>query len=520
MQIVIPMSGRGARFQRAGYRDIKPLIEVDGRPMVEHVVGMFPGESDFVFICAGDHLEATPLRATLESLVPGASIVAIAPHKLGPVAAVLRAAGHISDSEPVTLNYCDFSVGWDYADYKARVAELGCAGSLTAYRGFHPHSLGPNLYAYMREEDGYMREIREKGCFTDDRMNEYASSGTYYFQSGALMKRTFRDAVERDLSTGGEFYASTPYNLLVEQDLPVFIYELDYFLQWGTPEDLEEYQAWSDYFARHAGRRPSAEPSAATHLIPMAGEGMRFQREGYTVPKPLVPVAGVPMIERSLGALPAAERWIALVRSAHLSAPRLRERLASSGRDVEVVPVERLTEGQAATCLLARDRLDLEAPLLIGCCDAAVVFDEDRYRELTADPEIDCLVWTFRNHPHANRNPTHYGWVRADADGVRSISCKQPISDDVRGDPGIIGIFWFRKARFFTEAADRMIAEDRRINKELYVDTSIEVLVEQGRRARVFDVEHLINFGIPDDVRTYEYWHSYFRQAKHHPYGK
>ena len=520
MQIVVPMSGRGQRFVRAGYRTIKPLIEVDGRPMIEHVVRMFPGEQDFVFICAADHLETTPLAATLEALVPDAPIVAIEPHKLGPVEAVLRAADHIDDDQPTTLNYCDFSVGWDYRDYRAKVAETGCAGCITAYRGFHPHSLGPNLYAYLRESNGYLQEIREKGCFTDDRMNEYASAGTYYFASGELMKRTFRRAVERQLSTGGEYYASTPYNLLVEDGLPVYIYELEYFLQWGTPEDLEEYQGWSDYFARRADWRPSAPAAAGVNLIPMAGDGVRFQREGYREPKPMVPVAGTPMIARSLGALPAAERWLALVRAEHLKHPRLRRALGESGRQVEVVPVARLTEGQAATCLLARGRLDPEQPLLIGCCDAAVVYDEQRYRELIADPEIDALVFAFRNHPHANRHPTHYGWVRTGAGGeVEGISCKVPL-DDPSTDPGIIGIFWFRHARYFLEAADRLIAEDRRVGGELYVDTTIEVLAEQGRRARVFDVEHLINFGIPDDVRTFEYWESYFRQAEHHPYGK
>ena len=66
MQIVIPMAGSGTRFVRAGYKAIKPLIEVDGRPMIEHVVRMFPGEHDFLFICARPHLEETPLRTVLE----------------------------------------------------------------------------------------------------------------------------------------------------------------------------------------------------------------------------------------------------------------------------------------------------------------------------------------------------------------------------------------------------------------------------------------------------------------------
>jgi hypothetical protein len=95
-----------------------------------------------------------------------------------------------------------------------------------------------------------------------------------------------------------------------------------------------------------------------------------------------------------------------------------------------------------------------------------------------------------------------------------------PLHEDVRADAGIIGAFWFRQARFFLEAADALIAQNRRINNEFYVDSAVEVLVEQGRRARVFDVQHNICFGSPDDVRTYEYWAAYFRKAAHHPFGK
>ena len=56
MQIIIPMSGFGERFRRAGYSVPKPLIEIDGKPIVAHVIDMFPGELDFIFICNQDHL--------------------------------------------------------------------------------------------------------------------------------------------------------------------------------------------------------------------------------------------------------------------------------------------------------------------------------------------------------------------------------------------------------------------------------------------------------------------------------
>ena len=93
-----------------------------------------------------------------------------------------------------------------------------------------------------------------------------------------------------------------------------------------------------------------------------------------------------------------------------------------------------------------------------------------------------------------------------------------PLSQDVRHDPGIIGAFWFRQARFFLDAVDTLIAQNRRVNNEFYVDTTIEILLEQGYRTKIFDVEHYLCFGTPDDVRSFEFWADYFHHASHHSY--
>ena len=48
------MSGIGKRFIDAGYKEPKPLIEIEGKPIIEHVVNMFAGDGDFIFIWHSD----------------------------------------------------------------------------------------------------------------------------------------------------------------------------------------------------------------------------------------------------------------------------------------------------------------------------------------------------------------------------------------------------------------------------------------------------------------------------------
>jgi NDP-sugar pyrophosphorylase family protein len=517
IQIIIPMSGRGERFRAAGFASIKPLIEVDGRPLIEHVIGLFPGQQDFLFICASDHLEQTALGATLKRIAPTGRLLPIQPHKLGPVHAVLLAEKEIDDERPCLVNYCDFSAYWDYAEFLRYVQSSNCDGCIPAYRGFHPHSLGPNHYAYMRTAEDRVLEIREKLAFTRNRMQEYASSGSYYFKTGKLMKETFRRAVAQKLSTNGEFYASMPFNLLIKDKQDVRVYPLEHFVQLGTPEDVQEYQAWSDWFRDSSEWCPRLDETPGTNLIPMAGSGERFRKQGYTVPKPFVPVSGVPMLERSLRTLPPATKWLAVCREELAHDPKFEVIERAIGAPLNRAALSAATQGQLSTCLAAEKQLDPDAPLFISACDAGFVFDEHRWQVLQADPQVEFAVWTFRNHPHANRHPEQYGWVAAGEDGrIRSVSVKQALGPQVsRGiarDPGVTGTFWFRRASIFLEAAHKIVAENRRVNGEFYVDTVTAWLAEQGRHGRLFDVSHFLCYGTPDDVRTFEYWSAYFEK--------
>ncbi|MSR80724.1 MAG: hypothetical protein EXS11_08360 [Gemmataceae bacterium] len=521
MQVVVPMTGRGSRFAAAGYDKIKPLIKVDGIPIIEHIVRQFSRETDFLFVCANDHLECTSLKEVLMKVAPTGRIVGVDYEKKGPVWAALQAADHIKDDIPTLLHYCDFAVFWDFEEFKKTMKALGPAGCVQAYRGFHPHLLGPNKYANMRDDKGWMLEIKEKHIFSKDRFSEYSSTGAYYFQSGKLLKETFRLAIQNDLLTNGEYYASTPFNLLLEQAKHVWIYEVPYFLQWGTPEDLEEYQHWSDYFRLDVFWKPRQRYPNLQILMPMVGAGTRFKQEGYQLPKPLVPVAGVPMVQRALDSYPSGAKWVCVMRKEDAVNPKIVSIVQSSERNPKIVSIEGMTEGQATTCLLGFPYLNPEAPLLIAPCDSSVIYDELKLNFLIADQSIDCLVWTFRNHPHANRNPNQYGWVQANRNGqIERISCKVALGPNVKTDPGIIGIFWFRKARYFQSAAEDLIRQNRRVNNEFYADSAIEVLLEQGLKACLFDVHRLICFGVPQDVKTYDYWEAYFRKSNNHPYGK
>lgn len=138
-QLIIPMSGLGSRFVRAGYTDPKPLITLDGRRLIEWVLRMFPGAEDPLFICRREHIETTPMRSILTALRPKGRIVVIEGAKLGPVDALLKAEDAIPDNRPALVSYCDYYMHWNYAAFRGAMEAVGAAGAVPCYTGFHPH---------------------------------------------------------------------------------------------------------------------------------------------------------------------------------------------------------------------------------------------------------------------------------------------------------------------------------------------------------------------------------------------
>lgn len=524
MQIVIPMSGFGERFRLAGYKIPKALIEIDGKPLIAHVVDMFPGETNVTFICNEEHLNepSYQMESILKHCCPSGRLVGIPPHKLGPVNAVAQVEHLLDPEEPVIVNYCDFSCYWDWSHFKRFVGETNVVGAIPAYKGFHPHSLGNTNYAYIRETNGWIEDIREKQSFTRNRMDEYASSGTYYFSSLQIMSDAFSAVMKQNLSVEGEFYVSLAYKPLLERNERIAIYPLQHFMQWGTPQDVAEYRYWSEAFKSLVTKFERNTPARGTIIVPMAGAGQRFADEGYTVPKPLISVSGVAMVAQAVSDLPPAEKHIFVLRTDMVGYEDLASQLRKFYPSAIIRTIEEITEGQACTALVGVDALDNgsedeRSPITIGSCDNGAIYDLASLNSLMQDPSVDVIVWGARGYPNAARNPQMFGWIDSKDGIIHSVSVKAPLNDPAT-DSIITGTFTFRRARDFRRALDRLVARNGRINGEFYIDSMINDSIALGLRCHLFEVETYLCWGTPNDLRTFEYWQSCFHKWCNHPY--
>ena len=232
-------------------------------------------------------------------------------------------------------------------------------------------------------------------------------------------------------------------------------------------------------------------------VMPIAGRGHRFREAGYTVPKPLIPVHGRPMVEMVVENIRPSRphRFIFLALREHLDQFRIDEVLQRAAPDCIILPVSQVTEGATCTVLLARDYLQSSDPLMIANGDQWVGVDIDRYLDALA--ELDGLIMTMRaDHPK-------WSYAAVDESGrVVKVAEKQPISNEAT-----VGIYSFARGRDFVRGAEQMMAKNLRVNNEFYVCPVYNELIGWGAKVGVYNVGWvgvgMSGLGTPEDLELF-----------------
>lgn len=254
-------------------------------------------------------------------------------------------------------------------------------------------------------------------------------------------------------------------------------------------------------------------------LIPMAGAGQRFASAGYELHKPVIPVRSrrsgkqIPMVIAAVQDMPSAERTVFVDRDFHKQSG-MQEEIKKYYPRAEFITINYLTQGQAASCLIAKDIINTDEELIIGTCDNGLEFNHDDFA--AAKDGYDAMVFTFRNNAAVEEKPEGYGWVKVEGDhDIKEVSVKVPISGSPVKDHAIVGAFWFRRGKDFVRAAEAMIAAGDKINGEFYADQVINYIIKMGLRARVFEVERYFCWGTPREYESYEntmnYWSEFYK---------
>jgi dTDP-glucose pyrophosphorylase len=232
-------------------------------------------------------------------------------------------------------------------------------------------------------------------------------------------------------------------------------------------------------------------------VVPMAGRGSRFANAGFTVPKPLIPVGGKPMIQWVIENVRPSQphQFTFICLSEHLERyPEVPATLRSLCPGCHIVTVNEVTEGAACTVLLAKEFINNDNPLMIANADQLVELDIDTYLAEIERQQAAGLIMTFEaDHPK-------WSYCRMNAQGtVSEVVEKQVVSNEAT-----VGVYNFRRGADYVRAAERMIQRGLRVNNEFYVAPTYNQLIEEGGKIVVMrtgrEYDGMYGLGVPEDL--------------------
>lgn len=242
MQLVVPMAGAGRRFAEAGYRLPKPLIPVCGKPMVVRAVEDLPSVERTIFICHPDHIARFGMDDALRTWFPTCRIVVAPGTTDGQACSVRLAAPQLDPDDTVLVAACDNSHIYRRESFESLTRQADLSAAIWTYRGDARVLRNPQAYGWVKQDaTGAVTEVSVKVPLSDRPLQDHAVSGCFWFASARLMNEAIDSLVARQERVKGEFYLDSVPNVLVGRGQRVAVFEVEKYIGWGTPEELQSY---------------------------------------------------------------------------------------------------------------------------------------------------------------------------------------------------------------------------------------------------------------------------------------
>lgn len=233
MNVLIPMAGAGSRFEQAGYTFPKPMIDVNGKPMIQVVVDSLNIDAKYIYVVQKEHYEKYNLNHFLRLITPNCEIVQIDKMTEGAACTTLLAKKYIDNDEPLLIANSDQYIEWDSNEFMYSMVADDIDGGILTFTASHPKWSFAKL-----NKEGFVEKVAEK-----EPISNIATVGIYFYSKGSDYIKYTEQMIDKDIRTNNEFYVCPVFNEAIQDGKQIKIYHIDKEQMWGmgTPEDLKRF---------------------------------------------------------------------------------------------------------------------------------------------------------------------------------------------------------------------------------------------------------------------------------------
>ena len=251
LNVVIPMAGAGSRFTKAGYKAIKPLIDVLGKPMIQRVIeNLNLVTSRHIFLCQQRHMDEYHLDMVLPWFLGGSqrkvAVVAVPDLTEGAAVTLMAAEAEITDlSAPLLIANSDqFVEDLHMTEFMYRMQAPGIDAGIVVFDC--PDRDPKWSYAAVDLQTGWVTEVAEKRA-----ISSMATVGIYYWKRASDFFRYTKSMISKNIRTNNEFYVCPVFNEAIADGKHVAVFKCGKMWGLGTPEDLSVFLGGGDNRSPH-----------------------------------------------------------------------------------------------------------------------------------------------------------------------------------------------------------------------------------------------------------------------------
>ena len=237
---LVTLAGEGSRFKINGIETPKPLIPINGKPMIVQSVECLPKADKHVFVCREEHLENFDLDKILSDNFNNSEFVCVKKTTEGQACTAelgIRESS-IQPDDSILISSCDYGLDWNEEKYNLVKNESDVVvWSTTNNEAF---SKNPSSYSWLALNGNMILKTYVKQSIFSDPYNSHAIVGTFYFSKSKHFLDSVQTIYEKDIRSNGEYYIDNIFNTI--ENLSVRSFTVDNYHCWGTPEDLKDYE--------------------------------------------------------------------------------------------------------------------------------------------------------------------------------------------------------------------------------------------------------------------------------------
>lgn len=236
-------------------------------------------------------------------------------------------------------------------------------------------------------------------------------------------------------------------------------------------------------------------------VMPMAGEGSRFLKEGWTTPKPLILLHDKPLFMHAINSVKidgVKMKYSFILRSEHIKNYKLDESILEILPQAHIFSVEKTTHGAVETCLVAEESITDDDAVIVMDCD--LEFKSNTFEEVikaALSQSVNATIGGALVSFNSDSPKYSYAEVNENDEVIRTAE-KEVISNHA-----LCGAYFFGSGMRFKEVAHELLNEPEFKKPEFYVSLLYNYLLRDGETVLLSEMEEYYSYGTPEELKRY-----------------